>query len=80
MFAWITLPRYWRPSDFAAAALTAGIKVTPGTAFAMDPAVQQNAIRACFGPAPSQDVVRDAFERLRTLIDKCPVEDCHTMA
>jgi DNA-binding transcriptional MocR family regulator len=80
MFAWITLPRYWRPSDFAAAALTAGIKVTPGTAFAMDPTVQQNAIRACFGPAPSQDAVHDAFEKLRALIDKCPVEDCHTMA
>jgi DNA-binding transcriptional MocR family regulator len=80
MFAWITLPRYWRPADFAAAALAAGIKVTPGTAFAMDPSVQQNAIRACFGPAPSQDAVRDAFARLRTLIDKCPVEDCHTMA
>jgi DNA-binding transcriptional MocR family regulator len=80
MFAWISLPRYWRPSDFAAAALTAGIKVTPGTAFAMDPSVQQNAIRACFGPAPSQEAVRDAFEKLRVLIDKCPVEDCHTMA
>ena len=80
MFAWITLPRYWRPSDFAAAALTAGIKVTPGTAFAMDPAVQQNAIRACFGPAPSQESVSDAFQKLRALIDKCPVEDCHTMA
>ncbi|MGE0005397.1 MAG: PLP-dependent aminotransferase family protein [Parvibaculaceae bacterium] len=80
MFAWITLPRYWRPADFAAAALAAGIKVTPGTAFAMDPSVQQNAIRACFGPAPSQDAVRDAFARLRALIDKCPVEDCHTMA
>jgi DNA-binding transcriptional MocR family regulator len=80
MFAWITLPRYWRPSDFAAAALTVGIKVTPGTAFAMDPSVQQNAIRACFGPAPSQEAVRGAFEKLRVLIDKCPVEDCHTMA
>ncbi|MGE3874818.1 MAG: PLP-dependent aminotransferase family protein [Parvibaculaceae bacterium] len=80
MFAWITLPRYWRPSDFAAAALAAGIKVTPGTAFAMDPSVQQNAIRACFGPAPSQQAVRDAFAKLRALIDKCPVEDCHTMA
>src|SRR5262245_2137795 len=80
MFAWITLPRYWRPGDFTAAALTAGIKVTPGTAFAMDPSVQQNAIRACFGPAPSPDAVREAFEKLRALIDKCPVEDCHTMA
>jgi DNA-binding transcriptional MocR family regulator len=80
MFAWITLPRYWRPSDFASAALAAGIKVTPGTAFAMDPSVQQNAIRACFGPAPSQEAVSDAFAKLRALIDKCPVEDCHTMA
>ena len=80
MFAWITLPRYWRPADFAATALSAGIKVTPGTAFAMDPSVQQNAIRACFGPAPSQETVSDAFQKLRALIDKCPVEDCHTMA
>jgi DNA-binding transcriptional MocR family regulator len=80
MFAWITLPRYWRPSDFTAAALSAGIKVTPGTAFAMDPAVEQNAVRACFGPAPSQEAVSEAFEKLRLLIDKCPIEDCHTMA
>lgn len=80
MFAWITLPPYWRPSDFTAAALAQGIKVTPGTAFAMDPSVQQNAIRACFGPAPSREVVREGFAKLRALIDKCPVEDCHTMA
>ncbi len=80
MFAWITLPSYWRPSDFTAAALAGGIKVTPGSAFAMDPSVQQNAIRACFGPAPSRETVREAFENLRALIDKCPVEDCHTMA
>jgi len=25
-------------------------------------------------------MVGDAFEKLRALIDKCPVEDCHTMA
>jgi len=80
MFAWITLPSYWRPSDFTAAALSNGIKVTPGTAFAMDPTVQQNAVRACFGPAPSRESVREGFVKLRALIDKCPVEDCHTMA
>lgn len=80
MYAWITLPPYWRPSDFTAAALTDGLKVTPGTAFAMDPSVQQNAVRVCFGPAPSAEAVRDGFEKLRALIDKCPVEDCHTMA
>lgn len=80
MFAWITLPNYWRPADFVAAALAAGIKVTPGTVFVTDPSVQQNAIRACFGPAPSREFVREAFEKLRALIDKCPVDDCHTMA
>lgn len=80
MYAWITLPPYWRPSDFTAAALSHGMKVTPGTAFAMDPTVQQNAIRACFGPAPSRAAVSEGFEKLRVLIDKCPVEDCHTMA
>lgn len=80
MYAWITLPSYWRPSDFTAAALSNGMKVTPGTAFAMDPSVQQNAIRACFGPAPSRAAVGEGFEKLRALIDKCPVEDCHTMA
>jgi len=80
MFAWITLPNYWRPGDFVAAALASGIKVTPGTVFVTDPSVQQNAIRACFGPAPAREMVRDAFEKLRGLIDKCPVDDCHTMA
>ena len=64
----------------ALAALSSGIKVTPGTAFAMDPTVQQNAVRACFGPAPSREAVREGFVKLRELIDKCPVEDCHTMA
>lgn len=80
MFAWITLPNYWRPTDFVAAALAAGIKVTPGTVFVTEASVQQNAIRACFGPAPSRELVREAFEKLRVLIDKCPVDDCHTMA
>lgn len=80
MFAWITLPNYWRPGDFVAAALAGGIKVTPGTVFVTDPSVQQNAVRACFGTVPSRDTMREGFEKLRALIDKCPVDDCHTMA
>src|SRR5439155_13667260 len=79
MYAWLSLPPHWRPAEFAAAAQSSGVKLTPGAAFAMDHTAPR-AVRVCLGPAPSREALRDGFERLRKLLDRGPVEEFQTMA
>ena len=52
MFAWVTLPERWVPSEFAALAQARGVKITPGAAFAVDRTAPHHAVRLCIG-APS---------------------------
>jgi DNA-binding transcriptional MocR family regulator len=80
MYVWVELPPQWSPSEFAASAQAIGIKLTPGNAFAMDPLVKHQAFRACLGPAPTQTALREAFERLRTLMDARKSDDHQTIA
>jgi DNA-binding transcriptional MocR family regulator len=79
MYVWLGLPSPWRAAEFAAAAHTVGVKLTPGPAFAMDHAAPR-AVRATLGPAASQDALRDGLVKLRKLLDRGPVEDFQTMA
>jgi DNA-binding transcriptional MocR family regulator len=79
MYVWLMLPGHWRTAEFAAAAQTTGVKLTPGAAFAMDH-TQPRAVRVCLGPPPSRDILKDGLERLRTLLDRGPVEEFQTMA
>lgn len=80
MFAWTALPRHWHPAEFAAAAQAIGIKVTPGSAFAMDPHADHHGFRAGLGPAASHEALRQGFERLRTLVEARRTDELQTMA
>jgi DNA-binding transcriptional MocR family regulator len=79
LYLWLALPSPWRASEFAAAAQANGVRLTPGTAFAMDH-TSPRAVRATLGPASSREALRDGFERLRSLLDRGPVEEFQTMA
>jgi DNA-binding transcriptional MocR family regulator len=79
MYAWLTLPQHWRASEFAAAAQSDGVRLTPGAAFAMDH-TQPRAVRISFGCPPTREVVKDGLDRLRRLLDRRPVEEFQTMA
>jgi DNA-binding transcriptional MocR family regulator len=80
MFIWLDLPAYWRPADFASAAQAIGIKVTPGAAFAMDPAAPHHAVRACLGPAPSHIMLRDGLEKLARLREQGTMVEFQSIA
>jgi DNA-binding transcriptional MocR family regulator len=79
LYLWLALPGRWRPAEFANAAQALGIKMTPGTAFAMDHAAP-NRVRLCLGPASSREALRDGLQRLRALMERGPVEEFQTMA
>lgn len=80
MYVWTTLPPHWKPGEFASAAQAMGIKVTPGSAFAMDPHSAHHAFRACLGPAYSRGTLKDGLERLRKLMEQSGDHECQTMA
>ncbi|MEU7098758.1 PLP-dependent aminotransferase family protein [Streptomyces longwoodensis] len=61
--AWWELPAPWRADTFTAAAAAAGIAVTPGTAFAVDPHRTPDAVRLGLASAPPRALAR----ALRTL-------------
>ncbi len=79
-FAWVTLPDFWRPIEFASAALGVGIKLTPGDAFAIDRTVPGNGVRLCFGGAPSLPLLVQACEQLARLAAEEPVAHYQAMA
>jgi DNA-binding transcriptional MocR family regulator len=79
LYLWLALPGRWRPAEFANAAQALGIKMTPGTAFAMDHAAPNRA-RLCLGPASSREALREGLQRLRALMERGPVEEFQTMA
>ncbi|MEV5433714.1 PLP-dependent aminotransferase family protein [Streptomyces sp. NPDC052701] len=62
-FAWWELPAPWRADTFTAAAAAHGIALTPGTAFAVDPARTPDAVRLGLASAGEPDLRR----ALRTL-------------
>lgn len=71
--AWLRLPPPWRSEPFCAAALAAGVAVTPGANFAVQPGYAPDAVRLAFSA-----VGREAFElalvALRTLLIGGPGE------
>ncbi|MGW2531334.1 aminotransferase class I/II-fold pyridoxal phosphate-dependent enzyme, partial [Streptomyces sp. NPDC001595] len=62
-YAWWELPASWRADTFTAAAAAHGIAVTPGPAFAVDPARTPDAVRLGLASAPEAELER----ALRTL-------------
>ncbi len=73
-FLWLKLPEPWEPGDFARAALDRGIKISPGTAFAIDRRADDRAVRICFGGAVSAEELRTALQQVNAILDEDPVE------
>ncbi|MDO0934765.1 PLP-dependent aminotransferase family protein [Streptomyces sp. DG2A-72] len=57
-YAWWELPLPWRADTFTAAAAEHGIAVTPGPAFAVDPARTPDAVRLGLASVPEPDLER----------------------
>jgi DNA-binding transcriptional MocR family regulator len=79
-FAWVTLPEFWRPIEFASAALAIGIKLSPGDAFVVDRSAPCHGVRLCFGGAPSLPLLVQACEQLARLAAEEPVAHYQSMA
>ena len=69
--AWIRLPAGLRSEAFAAAALRAGIAITPSSAFAMAPGHAPNAVRIALG-LPTHAQLREAMSKLASLLRAGP--------
>jgi len=65
---WIELPKPWRAEQFVAAAIGAGVAVTPAEGFVADASASPNAIRICLGASRDRDTLRDALQRIASLL------------
>ena len=79
-FLWLALPDHWQPGEFARAAHERGVKVSPGTAFAIDRRCDDRCIRICFGGKIDRNGLRSAFATIDTLLDEIPDDRFHHVA
>ncbi len=73
-FMWLKLPDQWQPGDFTRAALDHGVKISSGTAFAIDRRADDRAVRICFGGNVTREGLRQALIGINSLIDQDPAE------
>ena len=71
LHAWLALPAYWTPSQFAQAAASSGIAVTPAEAFATGGATV-NAIRISLGSIKDRGRLQAGLQRLSQLLARQP--------
>jgi DNA-binding transcriptional MocR family regulator len=69
--AWLRLPSPWRSEPFCAASLHAGVAVTPGTNFAVQPGHAPDAVRLAFSAIDLEEF-RTALETLRAILTRRP--------
>ena len=71
---WLELPGYWSPAQFAHAAGSEGISVTPAEAFATDATGRRsvNAIRISLGSIKDRTRLQAALQRLSHLLSRRP--------
>jgi DNA-binding transcriptional MocR family regulator len=69
-FLWLKLPEHWTPGDFARALDERDVRVTPGTAFAIDRRCDDQAVRICFGGAMNRQEFRTALLRIDALLEE----------
>ena len=79
-FLWLKLPEPWTPGDFARALDERGVRVTPGTAFAIDRRADDQAVRVCFGGLVTRAQLRHALLSINHLIDEDPAERFNQVA
>jgi DNA-binding transcriptional MocR family regulator len=80
IFLWLPLPDHWRGSEFVGAAQAQGLKVTPGSAFAVGRRVNDQAIRVCFGLVETRDALKDGLKRLEHLLGETPGQNFRALA
>jgi DNA-binding transcriptional MocR family regulator len=80
MYLWLPIPEQWRPGDFARTAEARGVKVTPGSAFAVGRRQNDHAVRVCFGLPESREALREGLERLERLLGEEPPENLRVLA
>jgi len=73
-FLWLRLPDQWEPGSFTRAARDRGVKLTPGTAFAIDRRSDDRAVRVCFSAANSLEALRRALRIVADLLGEDPEE------
>ena len=71
-FMWLKLPDQWQPGDFVRAALDHGVKISSGTAFAIDRRADDRAVRICFGGRVDRPDLRAALVRIHQVLDEIP--------
>jgi DNA-binding transcriptional MocR family regulator len=71
---WVQLPEVWRPAALAARLQAQGVVVSPGEAFAVDPAPAPNAIRVCLGAEPSRERLYGALRRIAETACDAPLQ------
>jgi DNA-binding transcriptional MocR family regulator len=79
-YLWLKLPEHWRPGEFSRAAQDRGIRVTSGTAFAIDRRADDQGVRTCFGGSVSREGLRRALVALDGLLDEMPGDELHSVA
>jgi DNA-binding transcriptional MocR family regulator len=79
-FLWLKLPEYWEPGELARAALDRGVRVTSGSAFAIDRRADVQGVRVCFGGQVSREGLRRALLTIDTLLGEPPDEELHSVA
>lgn len=79
-YAWLSLPQQWKPIRFAVAARQRGVHISPGPSFAIGAKAQEQNIRVCFGQPATADDLRDALEKIRTLMTETHSDDFSPVA
>ena len=80
MYLWLPVPEQWRPGDFARVAEMRGIKITPGSAFAVGRRQNDHAVRVCFGLPESREVLREGLQCIERLLGEEPPENLRVLA
>jgi DNA-binding transcriptional MocR family regulator len=69
---WLPLPRPWRASTFAAAALSRGVVLSASDGFLPIAGATPRAVRICLGPPRSRDRLAEALKALADISASAP--------
>lgn len=75
-YGWLQLPAHWTATRFASALAARNVRVSPGAAFHLGPAMPPgNHVRVCFGGPNTGLQARRGFELIRELMNESPDDD-----
>ncbi len=67
---WLSLPEYWRPDSFRAAAEREGVRILTGETFAVEQTDTPRAIRICLSHEPTRERVGKGLEIIAQLLSE----------